>query len=169
MRKRSISSRVLAAAAVASIAAAAYLGTALELRAGAPVEPAPYLPSISDLMISTIQPRHIRLWIAAHEGNWEFGAYELGNLKGAFNRLGHAHPTVEANSLPDMVSAVTGQPFADLTAAVKAKDLAAFDKSYADLTSACNSCHQALNHGAVVIKVPQQAAVSDQDFSPRSP
>src|SRR6202163_5075040 len=51
-----------------------------------------YLPSISDLMIATIQPRHERLWRAEQDGNWEFAAYELGNLHGAFDRLGHAHP-----------------------------------------------------------------------------
>lgn len=168
MRRRSIVFRVLASAGAASVATLVYLGTALDLRAGAPDEPVLYLPSVSDLMITTVQPRHVRLWIAAHEGNWEFGAYELGNLKGAFNRLGRAHPTVENNSFPDMVSAVTQQPFADLAAAVKAKDMAAFDKAYADLTSGCNSCHQALNRGVVAIKVPRDGALDDQDFSPKS-
>ena len=28
-----------------------------------------YLPSISELMIATIQPRHIRLWLAAQRRN----------------------------------------------------------------------------------------------------
>ena len=48
---------------------------------------AQYLPSISDMMIATIQPRHERLWRAGREGNWEFAAYELGNLHGAFERV----------------------------------------------------------------------------------
>ncbi len=43
-----------------------------------------YLPSVSDLMIATIEPRHIRIWLAAKLQNWEFASYELGNLKGAF-------------------------------------------------------------------------------------
>ena len=50
-----------------------------------------YLPSISDFMIATIQPRHVRLWVAARSGDWTFAAYELGNLKGAFDRLGRAY------------------------------------------------------------------------------
>ena len=53
---------------------------------------ASYLPSISDFMIATIQPRHVRPWIAARSGDWSFAAYELGNLKGAFDRLGRAYP-----------------------------------------------------------------------------
>jgi len=43
-----------------------------------------YLPSISDLMTATIQPRHERLWRAEQAGDWIFAAYELGNLGGAF-------------------------------------------------------------------------------------
>jgi len=39
-------------------------------------------------MIATIQPRHERLWQTEQDGNWEFAAYELGNLHGAFDRLG---------------------------------------------------------------------------------
>src|ERR1700744_407482 len=72
---------------------------------------ASYLPSISDFMLATIQPRHIRLWIAAQNSNWPFAAYELGNLKGAFNRLGRAHPRDHEISLQDMIATVTAQPF----------------------------------------------------------
>ncbi len=61
------------------------------LETAVPISPA-YLPSISDLMIGTIQPRHERLWRAGEEGNWDFALYELGNLRGAFGRLGRAHP-----------------------------------------------------------------------------
>jgi hypothetical protein len=50
------------------------------MAAGPEAVPSPhateYLPSISDLMIATIQPRHERLWQAAQDGNWEFAAYD---------------------------------------------------------------------------------------------
>jgi hypothetical protein len=127
-----------------------------------------YLPSISDLMIATIQPRHERLWHAEQDGNWEFADYELGNLKGAFNRLGHAHPTQGGISLPDMIASVTEQPFKELSSAIKSKDGAAFTKAYADLTDACNSCHQALNHGVVEIHVPTRTSPSDLDTNGKS-
>jgi len=122
-----------------------------------------YLPSISDLMIATIQPRHERLWQAGHNGNWDFAAYELGNLKGAFDRLGRAHPTQGGISLRDMITSVTQQPSRELSAAIYFKDGVAFAKAYADLTDACNSCHQALNHGLVEIRVPNQTSTSDLD------
>jgi hypothetical protein len=160
--------RPVAVAAIA-IGAAALLTIGLaasrSLGAGPEAPPSPqatgYLPSISDLMIATIQPRHERLWQAGQNGNWDFAAYELGNLKGAFNRLGQAHPTEHDISLPDMIASVTARPFEELNGAIRYKDSAAFGKAYADLTDACNSCHQALNHGLVEIRVPSRTSTSD--------
>jgi hypothetical protein len=163
------------AAAAPAILAAIILGVAVASphRAAAGEEHASaatqYLPSISDLMIATIQPRHRRLWRAAQNGDWEFAAYELGNLKGAFKRLGEAHPTEHDISFSEIIASVTGQPFAELGSAIKAKDGAAFVKAYAALTNECNSCHQALNHGVVVIRVPDGKSASDQDFTGTTP
>jgi hypothetical protein len=162
------------AAAALAILAAIILGVAVASphRAAAGEEHAAatqYLPSISDLMIATIQPRHRRLWRAAQNGDWEFAAYELGNLKGAFKRLGEAHPTEHDISFSEIIASVTGQPFAELGSAIKAKDGAAFVKAYAALTNECNSCHQALNHGVVVIRVPDGKSASDQDFTGTTP
>ena len=150
----------LAAAAFLTIGVAASRSAA-EPEAAPPAHASEYLPSISDLMMATIQPRHERLWRAEQDGNWEFAAYELGNLRGAFNRLGRAHPTEENISFPEMIESVTEQPFKELNGAIQAKDGTAFVKAYADLTDACNSCHQALNHGVVKILVPNRTSTSD--------
>jgi hypothetical protein len=128
-----------------------------------------YLPSVSDFMIATIQPRHIRLWLAAQNKNWDFAAYELANLKGAFNRLGRAHPTSNDVPLQDMITSITEQPFEDLNNAIRSKDATGFLKAYGDLTSGCNTCHQGVNRGVVVIRVPPNAFVADQDFAPAAP
>jgi hypothetical protein len=152
-----------------AIAAAAIMATGLaisrSIAAAQEAAPAPqaagYLPSISDLMIATIQPRHERLWRAGQDGNWEFAAYELGNLHGAFGRIGQAHPTTQNISFPEMITSVTEQPFKELKSAIQSKDSTAFGKAYADLTDACNSCHQALNHGVVEIVVPNRTSASD--------
>ena len=128
-----------------------------------------YLPSISDFMIATIQPRHVRLWIAARSGDWAFAGYELGNLKGAFDRLGRAHPVEHEIPLQEMILSVTSQPFEDMHKAIESKDRVAFSKAFGDLTSACNACHEATNHGVVVIRVPTDSSISDQDFERRAP
>lgn len=133
--------------------------------AGAPsTEPAPYRPSISDMMIGTIQPRHERIWRAERAGDWDFAAYELRNLRGAFGRLGRVHPIEQNTSLPDMIDTVTKQPLEDLKSAIDRRDDADFGKAYDELSQACNSCHQALNHGTVVIGRPAGASQSDLIF-----
>jgi hypothetical protein len=168
-------STVVAAVAIAAAAILAIgLATSRSVAAGPEAAPAPqatgYLPSISDLMIATIQPRHERLWRAGQEGNWEFAAYELGNLHGAFGRIGQAHPVTQNISFPEMVGSVTEQPITELKGAIQSKDAVAFTKAYADLTDACNSCHQALNHGMVEIVVPERTSASDLkiDSAPRN-
>src|ERR1700721_1694798 len=161
IQRRTITLAGIAIAATALLA----IGVARSVAAGPEAAPSSqttdYLPSISDLMIATIQPRHERLWWAAQNENWEFATYELGNLHGAFNRLGQAHPIEHDISFPEMIVSVTEQPFKELDSAIKAKDNAAFAKAYADLTDACNSCHQALNHGVVEIRVPNRASAWD--------
>jgi len=127
-------------------------------------QPSGYVPSISDMMIATIQPRHERLWRAAKESNWDFAAYELGNLRGAFGRLGRAHPMHDGIAFPDMIETVTKDPLDELDRAVRARDATTFSKGYSDLTDACNSCHQALNHGVVAIGIPG-AQSSDLNIS----
>jgi hypothetical protein len=161
--RRRLMAAVIAATATASLAIG--IATSRSVAAGPEAEPSPhateYLPSISDLMIATIQPRHERLWQAEQDKNWEFAAYELGNLRGAFNRLGHAHPVEHDISFPEMIASVTEPPFKELNSAIQSKDHTAFAKAYADLTDACNSCHQALNHGVVEIRVPTRTSASD--------
>jgi hypothetical protein len=151
----------VAATAILSTAIATSRSLAAGPDAASPPHATEYLPSISDLMIATIQPRHERLWRAEQNENWEFAAYELGNLHGAFNRLGDAHPVEHEISFPEMIASVTEPPFKELSTAIQAKDHTAFAKAYADLTDACNSCHQALNHGVVDIRVPSRTSASD--------
>jgi hypothetical protein len=166
-RRRPIAVAVIAVAAAAILVIG--LATSRGVAAGPEAAPSPqatgYLPSISDLMIATIQPRHERLWQAEQDGNWQFAAYELGNLHGAFDRLGHAHPIEHDISFPDMIASVTEAPFKELNSAIQSKDGTAFTKAYADLTDACNSCHQALNHGVVEIRVPNRTSTSDLNAS----
>jgi len=149
------------AAAILAICLAASRGVAEGTEATPLPQTTGYLPSISDLMIATIQPRHERLWQAERDGNWQFAAYELGNLRGAFDRLGRAHPNEHDISFPDMITSVTAQPFKELNSAIQSKDGTAFAKAYADLTAACNSCHQALDHSVVEIRVPNRTSPSD--------
>jgi hypothetical protein len=116
------------------------------------------------MMIGTIQPRHERIWRAEQAGNWNLAAYELGNLRGALGRLGRAHPMEEGTPFADMIESVIQQPLGDLKIAIDRRNDADFGKAYDELSDACNSCHQALNHGTIVIGRPAGSPQSDLIF-----
>jgi hypothetical protein len=161
--QRSVKSRILAPA-ISGCLALTFWAQATSAQSDAPAasNETGYLPSISDFMTET-------LWVAARSGDWPFAAYELGNLKGAFDRLGRAHPVEHEIPLQDLISGLTAPSFEDLRKAIQSKDATAFAKAYGDLTSTCNACHQATNHGVVVIRAPTDSSISDQDFVPAAP
>jgi hypothetical protein len=134
-----------------------------------PATPAVYRPSVGDLMTIAVQPRHIKLGLAGQEKNWTYAAYELRELQGAFERLARAVPTYRSMDMADLITATTKAPMEDVAAAVKSGDAAKFAEAYAQLTATCNACHQATEHGAVVIQVPKASAFPDQDFRPPKP
>jgi hypothetical protein len=169
IRRRPITPVVVAVAATAAMLTIG-IGSPRGVAAGPEAARTAYLPSVSDLMIATIQPRHERLWRAGQDNNWAFASYELGNLRGAFNRIGLAHPTVHDTPFPEMIGSVTEKPLDALNSAIQAKDGEAFARGFVELTDACNSCHQALNHGMVEIRVPSRTSASDlkTDSTPRN-
>src|SRR4051812_50196316 len=104
-----------------------FVGAAVTLAvgnwSGAAVAPATeYQPSISDLMLSIIQPRHRNLWLARQANNWDFVAYEAGNLRGAFGRVGRTFPMLDDIPLQAMITSVTEPPLQEVAAAARARD-----------------------------------------------
>jgi len=128
---------------------------------------APYHPGLGDLMTAFVQPRHIKLGLAGNARNWPYAAYALHELAETFADVGKLVPTHDNMPIPEMIASTVKQPMAALDAAVKAKDAAAFTKAYADLTAACNTCHQSANHPMIVIQVPTVSPFPDQDFHPQ--
>src|SRR5258708_32305860 len=105
------------------------LGSAQAPTAPQGAAPQPYLPSLADLMTSTIQPRHIKLGLAGREQNWPHAAYELGNLKGAFDRTAHAWPTYRTTNMADLMEATTHAPIDASAAPITADDSVTFNEA----------------------------------------
>ena len=126
----------------------------------------PYHPGLGELMTAFVQPRHIKLGLAGNEQNWPYAAYELGELAETFDDVATLVPKHDNLPIPEMIAATVKQPMAALDGAIKAKDATAFTKAYADLTAACNACHQSAGHPMIVIEVPTASPFPDQDFRP---
>jgi hypothetical protein len=61
------------------------------------------------------------------------------------------------------------QPVSAVADAIDAKDGRKFAKAYNDLTNGCNSCHQSIGRGYIVMRVPDASPFGDQQFVPRKP
>jgi hypothetical protein len=130
---------------------------------------APYHPGLGELMTAFVQPRHIKLGLAGQAENWDYAAYELGELRETFEDVGKLVPKHGNLAIPPAIASTVTPAMAALDAAIKAKDPAAFAKAYAELTAGCNACHQSGDHPMIVIQVPTVSAFPDQDFRPPKP
>ena len=140
----------------------------LSAAAGAqpPAGPQPdYHPSFGDLMTMAVQPRHIKLGLAGKARNWAYAAYEASELRNAFGRIGRTIPTYRKQTLPEMFAQNILPSMDKLDAAIKARDGAAFDAAYKEVTASCNNCHMGLDHGFVVIREPASSPYFDQNLA----
>ena len=123
-----------------------------------------YVPGIGDMMNSLVQPRHIKLWQAGHERNWDLAVYAHKELQQALQTVGTVQPKYRNLTVPEMVESMTGEAMRDLQNAISAHDAKKFAEAFDSLTDGCNSCHTALNLGFIVIKVPEGDAFPNQEF-----
>jgi hypothetical protein len=123
-------------------------------------------PGLGDLMTAFVQPRHTKLGLAGNEKNWPYAAYEVNELREAFDDVAAIVPKYRDMSVPDLIAATVKQPLAALDQAIKAKDVSQFTVTYGQLTASCNACHQSTDHAVIVIQPPTGAAFPDQDFRP---
>jgi hypothetical protein len=130
--------------------------------------PDPYRPSLGDLMTMIVQPRHIKLGLAGAAGNWTYAAYALHELEEFFEHSAKVRPKYHTYSIPEMLESVTREPMKAVEEAIKAGNPARFAVAYAQLTAACNTCHQSTERGFIVIQTPTASPFPDQDFRPRN-
>jgi hypothetical protein len=123
-----------------------------------------YHPSMGDLMTMAIQPRHIKLGLAGKQNNWLYAAYELNELRNAFARVARTIPRYQTMDTAEIMTALTKPPLDALEKAIATSNAKQFNAGYAQLTLACNACHQSQKHAAIVIKTPDTGMFPDQDF-----
>jgi hypothetical protein len=148
--------------ALGVLSAAAFAQTQTQ----APAAPQPdYHPSFGDLMTFAVQPRHIKLGVAGKARNWDYAAYEASELRNAYGRIGRTIPVYRKQALPDMFASAILPAMDKLDAAIKARDGAAFDAAYKEVTASCNTCHTGLDHAFVVIREPSASPYADQNLT----
>lgn len=150
--------------------AASVVGIAQSAPAPAPAAPpAPpvildFKPALDDLMTLLIQPRHQKLWAAGQQRNWTLAAFQLREMRAGFDRIAATIPKYQNIDLgPTFINIMDSQVRA-VNGAITGQNPTLFNSAFADLTASCNSCHEALNHGFLVMKVPEVTGYPNQDF-----
>ncbi|HYP57127.1 MAG TPA: hypothetical protein VEQ35_02455 [Beijerinckia sp.] len=128
--------------------------------APSPLEPNTYVPSLGDIMGAT-QLRHIKLGNAISSKNWKLVDYELGQIRASFNNA-----VILYRNIPVEYIIAVNEPLNILQDAAKSKDAIKSAHAFADLTKACNNCHQAAQVGFIEIQSPTSFPFVDQKFSP---
>jgi len=119
-----------------------------------------YMPRLGDIM-NTIQSRHIKLWFAAKNRNWDLAAFELAQIKTGLSDAAGMYSGMPVNNLTTM-----SDPLNALAGAIRGKDNKTFAASFGTLTAGCNACHQTMERGFVVIQQPANSPFSNQSFAP---
>jgi cytochrome c553 len=115
-----------------------------------------YHPELGEQMLG-IQIRHARLWFAGRAQNWTLAAFELQELKEAFDAVVEQNPEhaiFQPQRLADILPALTKQPLLALRDAIDHGSKAEFERAYDGLSAACTGCHHVAGNDFLVIQRP---------------
>jgi len=115
-----------------------------------------YHPELGEQMLG-IQIRHARLWFAGEAQNWNLTAFEIQELKEAFDAVveqNPEHPIFLPDKLSDILPAMTNAPIKALRDAVDHSSKAEFEKAFDSLSAACTGCHHVAGNDFLVIQRP---------------
>ena len=114
-------------------------------------------------LMGLAQMRQSKLWFAGEAGNWKLAAYELDEMKEGFADIVRYHASHKKSPVPidQAVETIMTEPLAELGKAIEAKDRKLFETAYDTVTEGCNSCHQATDHGFIVLQRPKSNPVHE--------
>lgn len=115
-----------------------------------------YHPELGEQMLG-IQIRHARLWFAGEAQNWNLAAFEIQELKEAFDAVVEQNPEhaiFQPDKLSDILPAMTNAPIKSLRDAVDHSSKPEFEKAFDSLSAACTGCHHVAGNDFLVIQRP---------------
>jgi hypothetical protein len=121
-----------------------------------------YHPGFGDFMAG-IQVHHAKLWFAGQAQNWKLADFEINEIKEALDGIKEyctGHPETKSITMLDPV-------IDTMTNAINSKNPGRFKNGFTLLTATCNNCHRATSHEFNVIKIPDNAPFSNQEFRPQ--
>lgn len=117
-------------------------------------------PRLADIM-EAAQSRHIKLWFAGKNRNWELAGYEAAQIRARLEDAATLYAGLPVTKVTTMA-----EPLDAVLQAVEAKDGAKFTRAFSALTAGCNACHQSIGRGYIAIQAPTSSPFSNQSFAP---
>jgi len=116
-----------------------------------------------------LQLRHARLWQAVQARNWVLAQFQLAELRESFAGVVETngeHAALQPQRLADVLPAMTNPALDQLQEAIDAHDAAKLETAYDALSAACTGCHQASDHGFLVIQRPHTPVLDNLRAEP---
>jgi hypothetical protein len=116
-----------------------------------------YHPELGEQMLG-IQIRHARLWFAGEAQNWNLAAFELQELREAFDAVVEQNPehaTFQPQRLADILPAMTKGPITALRDSIDHSSKPEFEKAFDALSAGCTGCHHIAGNDFLVIQRPK--------------
>jgi hypothetical protein len=127
-----------------------------------------YHPELGEQML-TLQIRHARLWFAGEAQDWLLTAFEIQELKEAFDAVveqNPEHPVFLPQRLADILPAMTNAPIKALRDAADHGSKAEFEKAFDGLSAACSGCHHVAGNDFLVIQRPRTPLLDNLRATP---
>ncbi len=137
----------------------------------AELKKAAYHPELGEQMLG-IQIRHARLWYAGQAQNWTLAAFELQEIKEAFDAVVEQNPEhaiFQPQRLADILPAMTKAPVIALRDAIDHGSKAEFEKAFDGLSAACTGCHKTAGNDFLIIERPKTPLLDNLRVAPLPP
>jgi len=165
---------IVGGAALAALASAAPAATNADAEVAAlkkeiaELKKSAYHPELGEQML-TLQIRHARLWFAGKAQNWTLAAFELQEIKEAFDAVVEQNPEhaiFQPQRLADILPAMTKAPVTALRDAIDHGNRAEFEKAYDSLSAACTGRHKAAGNDFLIIQRPSAPILDNLRTAP---
>ncbi len=114
--------------------------------------------------MSSIHLHFSKLYYAAEARNWDLAYFERGEILENLEVVAALKPEERGVSLTGIVEAFKNTQLAALKEAIDMKDRSLFRSAYLEAMNMCNTCHQSTGRPFIVITVPTNPPVANQQW-----
>jgi hypothetical protein len=105
-----------------------------------------------------------KLHFAGLEGNWQLAGFYLHELEEQAEKIVEADVGEGVVDVSKLTQQLLVSQIEQLESLVEAGDSVQYKSGYLELVDRCNSCHQASNHGFIMIRVPELSMFKNQEY-----